>query len=303
MRTLLVPLDGSPLAESALPYAEAIARGAQAQVVLFTAVDRSHSLGVHERWGLGQQTAWARSYLEEKRRLLEAAGVAARLELAFGPAPHSILCAAQRLEDVLIVMAGRPPREPEPWSRGSVSLRVVQSAPCPVLLVRRQAGPRPPALGRLLLPLDGSPLSLAVLPLAQDLCQALGAGAVLLHVVALGGLAASAYASRGYLAEALLSLQQEALEMLEGLAQRLRQGGLSVEARVAVGHAINQILQTAQEVQAGIIALSSHGRSGQGRPLMGSVAQAVLQRATVPCLLVKPAEVVAGLAALTPRYG
>jgi nucleotide-binding universal stress UspA family protein len=298
VRTLLVPLDGSPLAESALPYAEAIARGAQAEVLLLTAIDRSHMVGVHERWDLGQETAWARSYLEEKRRQLEAAGVRARVEMVYGPPAHAILCVAQRLEDSLIVMAGRPPRGPGPWSRGSVSLRVLHASSRPVLVVREPLPGGDVPLTKVLLPLDGSPLSLAVLPLAQDLCRALEATAVLLHVVALGGLAATAYASRGYLAEALMALQEEATEMLAELARALREGGLQVEVRVAVGHAINQILQTARETGAGIIALSSHGRSGAGRTLMGSVAQAVLQRATVPCLLVKPAEVAAAYEAL-----
>ncbi|HXG42706.1 MAG TPA: universal stress protein [Dehalococcoidia bacterium] len=290
MRTLLVPLDGGPLAETALPYAEAIARGARSEVVLFTAVDRQRSSGVHECWGLGQETAWARSYLEGKRRRLESLGLTVRVEMAYGPAAHCILRAAQQLEDPLIVMAGRPPREPGPWSRGGVSIRVVEAAGCPVLLVRDGGGTRP--LGGVLLPLDGSALSLSVLSVARDLCVAVGARAVLLHVVALGGLAATAYASRGYLAEALSLLQEEALAMLEEVAEDLRRSGVRVETRVAVGHAINQILRTAQEAGTDVIALSSHGRSGQGRPTMGSVAQAVLQRSTIPCLLVKPAEAV-----------
>lgn len=290
MRTLLVPLDGGPVAETALPYAEAIARGARSEVVLLTAVDRQHSSGVHECWGLGQETAWARSYLEGKRRWLESLGLTVRVEMAFGPAAHCILRVAQQLEAPLIVMAGRPPRGPEPWSRGGVSMRVVEAAACPVLLVR---GGGVGSLDRVLLPLDGSPLSLTVLPLARDLCLALRARAVLLHVVALGGLAAAAYASRGYLAESLTILQEEALAMLEDVAEDLRSSGLEVETRVAVGHAINQTLQAAQDTGAGIIALCSHGRSGQGRPFMGSVAQAVLQRSTIPCLLVKPAEVAA----------
>jgi nucleotide-binding universal stress UspA family protein len=292
VRSLLVPLDGSLLAEAALPYAESIARGARAEVVLFTAIDESFHSGGRERWNLGQETAWAYTYLEQKRRRLETMGISTRIEICFGPAAQSILTVAERLGVDLIVMGGRHPHGPEPWSCGGVCMRVVEFCSRPVLLVQPPPGASAaPALQRVLVPVDGSSLSLAVMPLASELCRALSATAVLLHVVALGGLAAAA-AHREYLLRALAVLQEEARQMLEELAEGLGRQGVRAEVRVAVGHAINQIIQTAEELAPSIIVLSSHGRSGQGRPFMGSVAQAVLQRAPVPCLLAKPAEAV-----------
>ncbi len=139
------------------------------------------------------------------------------------------------------------------------------------------------AATRLLAPLDGSRLAEAVLPVVETLAIA-GATPVLLHVRERGA-PATIHGERH------LRAADEASAYLAGVADRLRTTGRAVERHthdVPEGDVARSIAAHAEEVRAGMIVLCTHGGGGVRDLLVGSIAQQVLRRGTVPVLLVRP---------------
>jgi nucleotide-binding universal stress UspA family protein len=126
-----------------------------------------------------------------------------------------------------------------------------------------------------LVPLDGSALAEQVVRPAADLAGLLGAGCTLLGVEA---------------PDAPAPAEAEARAYLERVAARLRAAGLRVATRVVVArHAAEAILEQASAQKSDLIALATHGRGGLSRVVLGSVADRVLQGASGPVLVYRPA--------------
>jgi nucleotide-binding universal stress UspA family protein len=142
---ILVPLDGSPLAEQALPCAMGLSRALEAEMVLFGAVsippDTEEILqeaGVNANALLQQLESEANEHLCDVVGELREAGLAARHVVQCGPAAESIVGYAERMDVQQIVMATHGYTGPNRWTHGSVAERVLQSASVPILLVRVQ---------------------------------------------------------------------------------------------------------------------------------------------------------------------
>lgn len=143
---------------------------------------------------------------------------------------------------------------------------------------------------RILVALDRSEESEQVLPWVRGLALPAGASLVLLHVcpepepvVAKGHVVA-------FVDQVEAQRREEASRYLEGAARTLRSAGVPVEASVRFGEPAKEILQAALEARADLIALATHGRSGIGRLLHGSVASQVLHRTNLPVLLLREAD-------------
>jgi nucleotide-binding universal stress UspA family protein len=121
----------------------------------------------------------------------------------------------------------------------------------------------------ILVPLDGSAVSAAVLPVAVLLARTDEARVTLVRVAELGS-------------------REDVAPVLAGEAERLRDAGLQVETRVRWGDAAAEIVETAREESADLIVMATHGRTGLGRQLLGSVADSVMQRWRLPLLLLHP---------------
>ena len=140
---------------------------------------------------------------------------------------------------------------------------------------------------RVLVPLDGSELAEAILPFAEQVAGPLDAELVLLRVVELMS-TIEAIASAGVVTPDTLALREmDAKRYLLEIEQRLAKKGLRVHTRVAFGPPAEEILASARAAGAGLIAMATHGRSGLGRVLWGSVAEAVLRASSVPVLLIR----------------
>jgi nucleotide-binding universal stress UspA family protein len=135
---------------------------------------------------------------------------------------------------------------------------------------------------RILVPLDGSPLSEAALELAADLARQASSTIVLLR-------AAEAHVLPGAdPTDEQVRVVGEAEAYLARAAQRLRAQGIKeVETSVWYGAPATSIAEAARVRRAGLIVMSSHGRSGFGRLVLGSVAESVLRSTTIPILLVR----------------
>ena len=148
-------------------------------------------------------------------------------------------------------------------------------------------------LDMILVPLDGSALAEAALPKAVELVRSGGGRLLLLR-------AAEAHTLPGLdPTEAQVKVVAEAEAYVAKVAERLRADGLgAVETSVWYGPAAHAVVEAAQRRRADLIVMTTHGRSGLGRLILGSVAESVLRGPRTPILLLRapeaPVEALAG---------
>jgi nucleotide-binding universal stress UspA family protein len=286
-QTLLVPLDGSAAAERALPYAEALARTVDARIILLRAVvgpafpaamvesledalrQAAQALvppptvrdeGAEEQVDMPHP---ALAYLNGIASRLRERGCIAEPELAFGDPARVIVDAIRARAADLVVMATHGRSSLGQLATGSVARAVLRSSIVPVFLVRAGSAPLDkPRLGgraRLLVPLDGSGLAECALDVAANLASQLGAELELLSVVPEGD-AATTEVARRYLATVADRLVGKHLVGRPGLMVR-------------AGDPATAIAEVAAEMA--LVVMATHGRSGLGRLVNGSVAEGV----------------------------
>ena len=140
---------------------------------------------------------------------------------------------------------------------------------------------------RVLVPLDGSELAEAILPLIERMAGPLDAEFVLLRVVEPVS-PAEAIASAGVIAPDSFALREmEAKQYLHGVERRLSKKGLRARVHVALGAPAEEILAAAKMTGADLIAIATHARSALGRLVFGSVAETVLHAASIPVLMIR----------------
>jgi len=292
VRTIVVPMDGSVESEAVLPYVKQIAEATQAGVILFTAIYFPTTwMEFAAPIDLDKESEAARTYLKSKQQQLK--GISAEVEVAQGPPSKAILdCAEARGADLIAMTThGRSGFSRLAW--GSVADKVLHSAQTPLLVVRPDEGgipsaPAAPPIEKILVPLDGSELSRSVLPLVAALAQALGSSILLTHSVAsLWAGEPGAFVPTLH-DRTLRESKAAAKRLLARVATDLEPTGLKVTWMVTVGDPVGQIVRLAETESVGLIAMSTHGRSGVGRWVIGSVAEAVVRRTHVPSLLVRP---------------
>jgi nucleotide-binding universal stress UspA family protein len=296
--SILVPLDGSAFGEQALPLALAVARRARARLQ----VVHVHDPGADRLltyYTLDPRVKESeRAYLAAvDRRLADRAGVAVDTALLGGPVADALqeYAAASGADLVVMTTHGRGPLT-RFWL-GSVADRLVRLLPLPILLVRpREDAPPwedPPALRRVLIPLDGSGLAERILEPALALGDLMRAEYTLLRVVqpvpplGLGFPGSVPYVREPSAPQPTLG---EARAYLDGVAKRLRARSRTVHTRVLVApQAAAAILDEARAEGSQLLALATHGRGGLKRLLLGSVADKVLREASIPVLVQRPA--------------
>ena len=300
LRRILVGLDGSPLAETILDAVQALARRLGAEVVLLHVTHvpemvRAAQAGPALDEVVAQERERAQAYLEEAARKIAKAGVAVQTAVCVGETAPEIVRYAGRERIDLIALATHGRSGMQRWLYGSVADGVLHTTATPLLLLRPTgAGAVPsPEPRRLVVPLDGSPLSEAVLPVAEELGRACAAPIVLLRVVEFTGLAFAVDPfGSPYLdyQGALDVLMEDAGRYLTNLASDPRGKGLTVETRASVGLPVETITAHAREQAGSVIVMSTHGRSGWRGLMLGSVARRVVLLASGPVLVVRPAE-------------
>ena len=139
---------------------------------------------------------------------------------------------------------------------------------------------------RVVVPLDGSPLAEGMLRFIIDIASPLDLEVALLQVVK----AAPPYLTETMKALVLENAERslaEARAYLAGLGEDLSAKGIRVRSEVRGGDPVDEIVACAREIDADLIAMTTHGRSGLGRLLFGSVAEAVLRLAEIPVFLMR----------------
>jgi nucleotide-binding universal stress UspA family protein len=142
---------------------------------------------------------------------------------------------------------------------------------------------------RVLVPLDGSLVAEGIIPFIMEIAGPLDLQVVLLRVlVPVPPMAVEG--TRQVVIEDCAKHRAEADEYLAALAGELRAKGVRVTKDVRRGEPVAEILAGAREAEADLIAMTTHGRSGLGRLLFGSVAEAVLRQAEVPVFLMRASD-------------
>jgi nucleotide-binding universal stress UspA family protein len=296
-RTILVPLDGSPLAEGALPWALSIARRAGATIDLV----RGHAL-----YALREPAAaWAPydPHSEAEARRLEQLYLAgtARWVSTVTPVPvttslvgglpgvaaEGILQRVGTGKPNLIVLTTHGRGTVGRFFLGSVADELVRQSGVPVLVLHAAEQPAKllpePVVQTVLVTLDGSALAEQVLAPAADLARLLDTRCLLLRVIEPPAEWTAAPSVPAGAREA------DAQQYLDRLAGPLREQGLRVQTRVRVSrHAAEVILEEARACGDVLLALATHGRGGLRRVLLGSVADALVRGTTSPVLVYRP---------------
>jgi len=141
---------------------------------------------------------------------------------------------------------------------------------------------------KILVPLDGSELSASALSFVVDLAKPLKASITLFHAVVPPVLTYPGAEAIGFDARVLEEMEAGARNFLTSAAGDLTAKGVPTDVVVTVGNATDGIVDAADSGGVDLIVMSTHGRSGIGRLVLGSVADAVVRRAPHPVLLVRP---------------
>jgi nucleotide-binding universal stress UspA family protein len=292
---LLVPLDGSRMAESALPAARYLASTLKASVTLVHIIERDAPQAVHGDRHLTRPDE-AYSYLKNVAQSAFSDDLCVEQHVhtnQIADMARGILDHVGELTPDLIVMCTHGRGGLRTLLLGAIAQQVVARGATPVLLVRptgRRSG-APFIITRVLVPLDGTASHEQGLPLAVELARACAATVHLVLVVPTVGTLSGHQAATGMLlpraTEAVLELvQQDAAEYLQRHLIQLEAQGISGRAEVCRGDPTGAIVATAKRAGVDLIVLGTHGKVGTDAFWSGSVAPKVSNRSRLPLLLV-----------------
>lgn len=311
LKTILVPLDGSELAEQALPLATALARASGADLHLMhvfvpyaaradmpgPAIDYAEI----EKRLEEQSTEYLRSVTDRVSQELPGHVHAAPVRTRPIHSPYSESAAvvdrlrraaARRNPDLIVLATHARGGLGRAWL-GSVADALIRRVNVPTLLVHPRQDVAPPAstFRHILVPLDGSPLAEESVELATRIAATCGARVTLLRVV----IPRLVVGRPSYFfeldAELLERYEGEAERYVESIAARMRESVPNVESKVTLADSPPlAILDWAEQSDVDLIAMSTHGRSGFRRFMLGSVADKIIRGARVPVLLTRPGD-------------
>ncbi|MBM4446862.1 MAG: universal stress protein [Chloroflexi bacterium] len=286
-RRVLVPLDGSELAERAIPYAKTIARIKGSELILFTV-----SIAAVE-----QLDRPMKAYLELNAQELQSQGIKASTAIAYGNVADEIISFADKNNIDLIIISTHGYSGIKRWVLGSVARKVLYGTCVQVLLIKSKAPKASQVeLKKLLLPLDGSPFSEAPIPFIEELTKGTEAE-IVLTVVCEPPLVPS-YGDRPinptwekHRDKLWTETQQQASEYLKKVKTRLEKQGIKVKSQAIpgdLGKVAESIMQVAQKEKVNLIAMTTQGRTGISRWVYGSVATRIVEESLQPVMLIRP---------------
>jgi nucleotide-binding universal stress UspA family protein len=296
---IVVPLDGSEMSESVLPYARALVKTLKIPVELLHAIDPDVvSLFTSPTRGRYLNAVGAEMERDALEYLEPIAGafpepMTVSCSVKIGKPSETIVEWGSRDRNILIAMATHGRTEVQRWLLGSVAHHVLLTTINPLLLVRpaeNLENTGVATLRKILIPLDGSSLAEKILPHAQALAGSMDLEIVLLRAYDLP--AASYYESDAYVpdwAELTRAVRENTQEYLNQLQQRLQAEGLRRVSTLSIqGDAAPNIIEVAKRTPGSLVAMCTHGRSGIGRLVLGSVADRVVRHSGGPVLVIRP---------------
>jgi len=302
-RNILVPLDGSELAEKALEPANQAAMamaqyGNEPRPVRLTLLRVLSPMALlaadpylyDEMMRMSSDEAQA--YLNQVASTMTANGVVIETKIVNGSSAEAIVQYAEGAGVDLIVMSSHGRTGSRRWVYGSVAEKVMHHAPCATAIIRAHVEVSMFENRKILVPLDGSELAERALRPALALARAVNSNVYLLRVVAAGEPMAESMRPTGEQVEAALTatdLEEKGVAeaYLQSVFSRFENTRLFFDVQTTSGDVADTIVTYADDNHVDLIVISSHGRSGLGRWLHGSVAEKVLRGATCATLIVR----------------
>ncbi len=277
---ILIPMDGSEFAEIVLPYARALALTFDSTIyVLGVCAEQKHPF-----------SRLFTDYLENIAHRLKHIGVKTNAVVRYGKASTEIVEFTKKNNCDLVIMAthGRTGEA----SMGHVAESVVRGIDKPLLLVPKKLEISnqnyTQIFKRILVPLDGSRNCEAALPLATELVQRTNARLYVLHIM----LATSSITGGMDYAvklqyQLMETLRKQAREYLNTIAAELDKASIDIKYDLVTGLPATTILDYAKHNSIDLIAMTTHGRTGVGRFVLGSVANKVIHASNVPIFIIR----------------
>lgn len=281
-KKILVPLDGSELAERAILYAKEMALKFGSEPILFTTLtpgDRmEHPL---------------KEYMEKKAGELRVSGIKATLAYAQGDAATEIINFAENSGVSLTIISTHGCTGDRCWPMGSITNKVLQKSHAPVLLIRStqpETASVEGELQKILVTLDGSHTAETIIPHIESFARKMGSEIVLsraIEPIIIPHLAS--YRKREEYEQSLMDkIREEANYYLGKQETALRHKGINVSSALLEGEPTQAILQYAENNPVGLIAITTHGFSGITKWVYGSVASHIIESSSKTIFLVRP---------------
>jgi len=291
---ILVPLDGSTLAEAALPVAAALAQTLKAPITLLHIIEQDASPEVHRDRHLTNAEE-AETYLAQIAQLTFLPGTevdwhvhsAAIKDVASGIVDHS----ANESRSNLIILTSHGNSGMRDLFFGNIAQEVAAASGTPVLLIKPKPVSTPFHLRRILVPLDNESAHDQALPFAKEMATAFRAQLDLLCVIpTLGTLSGEQAAVSNLLpttAAAYLDIAEEiAIEHFQAHLDEFQNMGIASSAEIARGDPASVIAKNAGKNKADLILFGTHGRAGLDAFWNRSIAASVARKTNIPILLI-----------------
>jgi nucleotide-binding universal stress UspA family protein len=232
----------------------------------------------------------ARAYLEGLSEKSRTATLKVSCQVAKGKPAKEILREAKEAGADMVAMATHRDRLIERGILGSVTDTVLRTSPVPVLAVRPDGATGKVGSGgvpkTVIVPLDGSPLAEKSVPVGLEIAHACSAEVIFMRTVPIPSFAVSGPGTEYY--DVMYGVTPQRREALEYLAQFVRQAegqGLKARSHAGIGSAAARILEDIQGVEDAMVVITSHGRGGIRRMVLGSVADKIVRASHHPVLV------------------
>lgn len=293
---ILLPLDGSALAERVLPHAVALTKAFDSKLTLLRVVFQDEDVDSH---GIVNPMDWqmrkteAESYLKSVQKRLEEIEIDSKIKIVEGKPAHQIIEFAKNHEASLIIMSSHGSSGVSEWNINSTVQKVLLRALMPVMIVRAYQDAHQELAGleykKLLLPLDGSKRAECILPLAESISAVQDSKLFLTHIIE----------------EPCLPCQTPLSDDEKAVIEKLHQINLR-ESEKYLAHIKEQINEENAETiiessqkptialhdiidreQIDLVLLSAHGSSGENRWPYGKIALNFIAFGTTPLIIIQ----------------
>jgi len=299
--TILVPLDGSQLAECVLPHTVAIARSFDAEIALLRVLERNQTGASSQlfdlvNWQINKTRATL--YLDKVRTRFQELKIQARTTVMEGLIAEGITEFAQNQGMKLIILSSHGRNGLTQWGISSITQKIILSAQTSLFIVRaHQYGDHagelsePPVYQRILVPLDGSQRAENVLPIITQLANFHKSKIHLVQVIQTPEMARQMPPAREDidLSDQLVTRnREEAGRYLEQLKSRSYLEGIAVQTHLMTSdNAAVALHQLVAQEQIDMVALSAHGYSGNHQWPYGSMVNNFVMYGKIPLLVVQ----------------
>lgn len=294
-RHILIPLDGSKMAEAALPIAAFLAEKFASRVTLMHVVERNAPSVVHGQSHL-KNAHGASAYLRELSQRVFAKGIEVDChvhEAEVDNVAESVVAHADELKHDLVIMCSHGRGKSLHLFLGSIAQRVIGMGSLPVLITHPdEQGSAPPfTCGNILVPLDRDPDHAKALPFAQEIALACSAALHLVIVVPLFSTLSGEAKVSGRMSPATASrilelADMDAREFIKTEVKSLQSQGFVVSGHVLRGDPADTITDAANTSSVDLTILATHGKTGMKAFWEGSVAHRICSFSRVPLLLI-----------------